>query len=91
MSSGCEAALDLLLRCVADPGDGIAVLVPTYHGLLSAIESRNLLHAVRVEVPIGHTLPSSEHLCTLLESSITASRHSVKALCVQHELLHYLL
>ncbi len=39
VTSGCQEALTLCLRAVAQPGDTIAVESPTYHGILQAIEA----------------------------------------------------
>ena len=39
ITSGCQEALALCLRAVAQPGDIIAIESPTFYGLLQAIES----------------------------------------------------
>ncbi len=38
ITNGCQEALSLALRAVANPGDVIAVESPTYYGILQAIE-----------------------------------------------------
>lgn len=46
-TSGCQEALTLSLRAVAEPGDTIAIESPTFYGLLHAIEALGL-HALEV-------------------------------------------
>ena len=79
MTSGCEAALDLLLRCVADPGDGIAVIVPAFHGFFNAIEMRNRLITIPIEIDVG-PLPSAEAICDLVENALKQSDVQIKAM-----------
>lgn len=42
ISNGCLEALGIALRCVAKPGDVIAIESPTYFGILRAIENLGL-------------------------------------------------
>lgn len=39
ITGGAQEALTLALRCIAEPGDIIAIESPTYYGLLQAVES----------------------------------------------------
>ncbi len=47
VTSGCQEALTLCLRAVAQAGDTIAVESPTYYGMLQAIESLGM-HALEI-------------------------------------------
>lgn len=71
VTGGCQEALTLALRAVAEPGDTIAVESPTYHGLLQAIEALGM-HAL--EVP---THPQDGVCLDSLEQAMT--RWTVKA------------
>ncbi|MGV3523841.1 MAG: PLP-dependent aminotransferase family protein [Candidatus Sericytochromatia bacterium] len=42
ITSGCMEALTLSLRCVAQPGDVIAVESPTFYGILQTIEGQGM-------------------------------------------------
>jgi DNA-binding transcriptional MocR family regulator len=42
ITSGCQEAVYLSLKCVTKPGDVVAIESPTYYGLLQAIESLGL-------------------------------------------------
>lgn len=48
ITAGCQEALTLALRCIAQPGDVIAVESPCYYGVLQAME---VLKLKAVEVP----------------------------------------
>lgn len=50
ITSGCQEAVTLALRCFTKPGDIIAVESPCYYGLLQAIELSGLK---AVEVPVS--------------------------------------
>lgn len=49
ITSGCQEALNLALRCITNPGDIIAVESPCYYGILQTLE---VLGLKVVEVPV---------------------------------------
>ena len=73
VTSGCQEAVSLCLRAVAQPGDVIAVESPTYYGTLQAIES---LGMKALEIP---THPREGISLEALELAL--ERHRVRA-CV---------
>ncbi len=50
ITSGCQEALTIALRCIADPGDIILVESPGYYGVLQALE---VLGLKAVEIPVS--------------------------------------
>ena len=42
LTAGCQEALTLSLRAVAEPGDVVAIESPTFYGILQAIESQGM-------------------------------------------------
>jgi DNA-binding transcriptional MocR family regulator len=80
MTSGCEAAIDILLRCIVDSAEGVAVIVPAYHGFIETIEKRNLFCVVPIHIPFDQKLLSNNELSELIEGVIKSSRLRVKAL-----------
>lgn len=64
VTSGCQEALTLCLRAVAQPGDTIAVESPTYHGTLQAIEALGMR---ALEIP---TDPRSGVVLEALETAL---------------------
>ena len=50
ITSGCQEALTIALRCIANPGDMIVVESPCYFGLLQALE---LLELKAIEIPVS--------------------------------------
>ncbi|MEA3467038.1 MAG: PLP-dependent aminotransferase family protein [Thermodesulfobacteriota bacterium] len=50
ITSGCQEALTIALRCIAKPGDVIAVESPCYFGMLQALE---LLELKAIEIPVS--------------------------------------
>lgn len=73
VTSGCQDAVTLCLRAVAEPGDVIAVESPTYYGTLQAIEA---LGMKALEIP---THPREGISLEALELAL--ERHKVRA-CV---------
>lgn len=45
--------IDLLVSCLADPGDGILVARPFYNGFAASFECRSGVIPVGVDVPVG--------------------------------------
>ena len=50
ITAGCQEALTIALRCIADPGDIILVESPCYYGVLQALE---VLSLKAVEIPVS--------------------------------------
>ncbi len=66
ITAGCQEALTIALRCIADPGDIILVESPCYYGVLQALEFLNLK---AVEIPVS---PEDGVDMDLLESVLAA-------------------
>ncbi|MBK5937420.1 MAG: PLP-dependent aminotransferase family protein [Halorhodospira halophila] len=73
LTAGCQEAITLSLRAVAEPGDVVAIESPTFYGILQAIESQGM-QALEVA-----TDPHSGMIPEALERAL--SRWSIRA-CV---------
>lgn len=74
VTDGCQEAINLALRAVAQPGDIVAIESPTFFGTLQAIEA---LGMQALEIP-GHP----EHGMSLEALALALERWPVKAVAV---------
>lgn len=66
ITAGCQEALSLALRCIADPGDTILVESPCYYGALQALEA---LGVKALEIPVSpETGPDMAALSSMLKA-----------------------
>jgi 1-aminocyclopropane-1-carboxylate synthase len=85
--SGCGSVIDLLVSCLADPGDGILVARPYYNGFGASFECRNEVKAVGVQLPIGREADIAAieaYEITLLESEANGVKIRAIMICNPH-------
>ncbi|MFW6380304.1 MAG: PLP-dependent aminotransferase family protein [Halorhodospira sp.] len=59
LTSGCQEALTLSLRAVAEPGDVVAIESPTFYGILQAIEAQGMRALEIVTDPQAGMVPEA--------------------------------
>ncbi|KAM0755853.1 PLP-dependent transferase [Meredithblackwellia eburnea MCA 4105] len=91
--SGCGSVIDLLVSCLADPGDGILVAKPYYTGFGASFECRNSVVPVGVELPFGkeaHAAAGVEAFeAALIESETKGVKIRAIMLCNPHNPLGF--